>query len=116
MAGIIFFKTQQLKSIIHFYQERIGMTVWLEQADCTILQHGNMQLGFCQRDQTDTCGVITFYYDTREEVDAMYEKFHGCSLQSPQKNDKYKIYHCFVKDPDGRSVEFQQFLEPVGER
>lgn len=89
------------------------MKLWLEQADCIIMKHENLLVGFCQRDQTDTCGMITFYFETQEEVDTMYEKFKECSLQPPQKNDKYKIYHCFINDPDGRSVEFQQFLHPV---
>jgi predicted lactoylglutathione lyase len=113
MAGIIFFKTQQLDLLRSFYVDQIGMEVWLEQADCVILRSGNMLVGFCQRDQTDTCGMITFFYKTREEVDQMYEKFKECSLQPPRKNDKYRIYHCFVQDPDGRSVEFQQFLHPT---
>lgn len=113
MAGIVFFKTQQLDLLKKFYIEQIGMELWLEQADCIILKHENMLIGFCLRDQTDTDGMITLFYKTQEEVDAMYETFKECSLQPPKVNDKYKIYHCFVQDPDGRSVEFQQFLHPT---
>lgn len=113
MAGIIFFKTQHIDLLKEFYSTRIGMEIWLEQADCVILKHGNLLVGFCQRDQTDTCGVITFYYETQDEVDAMYGRFKECSLQPPRKNDTYRIYHCFIRDPEGRTVEFQKFLEPV---
>ena len=26
-------------------------------------------------------------------------------------NEKYEIYHFFAKDPEGRAVEFQKFLQ-----
>ena len=113
MAGIVFYKTTKYHDIVTFYRNTVGMEVWLTQADCTILKHGNFLLGFCQRDSADTCGIITFYYDDRKEVDKMYVKLKDLALDKPKINDKYQIYQFFIHDPEGRTVEFQYFLHPV---
>ncbi len=113
MAGIIFFKTKSLELIREFYIKRIGMELWLEQADCIILKHGNLLLGFCQREDADTQGIITFVYDNTDQVYNMYKKFRTEALAEPVVNEKYNIYHFFAKDPEGRLVEFQYFLQPV---
>ena len=73
MSGIVFHKTCDLATIQRFYTEEIGMKIWLTQAECVILKHGNFLLGFCQRDSYDQDGIITFFYRTREEV----ERFRG---------------------------------------
>lgn len=31
----------------------------------------------------------------------------------PRENTKYRIYHFFGVDPEGRTVEFRHFLHPV---
>ena len=113
MAGIVFYKTTAYKKNIAFYRDMIGMDVWLEQADCTILKHGNFLLGFCRRDTVDACGIITFFYDEQKEVDRMYARVKERALHEPQVNEKYNIYHFFIKDPENRTVEFQYFLHPV---
>lgn len=110
MAGIIFFKTKELNKIRRFYIERIGMEIWLEQADCVIFKHGNLLLGFCQRDECDTQGIITFFYENTDQVYDMYKKFRLEALSEPIVNEKYNIYHFFIKDPEERLVEFQTFL------
>jgi len=114
MSGIIFLRTMDLDMIRDLYIEKIGMELWLEQKDCIILTHDNMMLGFCQRDEKDTQGMITFYFDTNEEVDSFYEKFRDTSDGPPRVNEKYDIYHFFCKDPEGRTIEFQRFLSLPG--
>ncbi len=113
MSGIIFFKTKNLRLIKDFYIERIGMELWLEQADCIILKHGNLLLGFCQREELDTQGIITFVYENTDQVYNMYKKFRVEAMAEPVVNEKYNIYHFFAKDPEGRLVEFQNFLQQV---
>ncbi|MGB9719855.1 MAG: VOC family protein [bacterium] len=113
MSGIIFFKTRNLNSIRVFYTQMVEMDIWLEQSDCVILKHGNLLLGFCQREEVDTQGIITFFYENTDQVYNMYKKFRLEALAEPVVNEKYNIYHFFVKDPEGRLVEFQTFLNPV---
>ncbi|MHA1616793.1 MAG: nitroreductase family protein [Candidatus Njordarchaeales archaeon] len=110
MAGIIFFRTKNLSEIKNFYLNKIGMSVWLEQKDCTILRHGNLLLGFCEREEADTSGIITFFYREKSLVDEMYKKLKEIAITEPKINEKYRIYHFFAKDPEGRTIEFQTFL------
>lgn len=113
LAGIVFFKTNMLEEIIDFYVNDIGMHIWLEQEDCTILVHGNLLLGFCQRDIAEIEGLITFFYPTEEDVDAMYDLLENISTTKPTINEQYQIYQFFAEDPEGRVLEFQAFLHPV---
>lgn len=109
MSGIIFWKTRQLDAVRDFYTRRAGMSVWLEQADCVILKHGNLLAGFCSREEADTGGLVTIFYASRSEVDAAYGRFKDGADAPPRESPKYGIYHFFTKDPEGRGVEFQSF-------
>ncbi|KTG10077.1 glyoxalase [Haloprofundus marisrubri] len=113
MSGIVFFGTENHEAVVEFYTETVGAEVWLEQADCTVLKHGNLLFGFCDRDTTDDCGILTFVYDSREEVDAMADAVGDAAREEPHENETYDIYQFFADDPDGRTAEFQAFLHPV---
>lgn len=113
IPGIIFFRTENLDEIVQFYTERLDMVVWLEQKGCTILNHGNLLLGFCQKDVADTEGVITLFFETREDVDRMYERLEDISTTVPSENDNYKIYQFYATDLEGRTLEFQSFLHRI---
>lgn len=115
MAGIIFLKTKKTEEIRDFYARIIGMDVWLEQADCFILRHGNLLLGFCSRDSVDNAGIITFFYPEKSDVDQMYAELSQYAQNAPTVNDKYNIYHFFARDPEDRTIEFQSFLHPPKE-
>lgn len=106
-----------LDGIIDFYVNELGMHVWLEQPDCVILNHGNLLLGFCDRDSAEVEGMITLFYPTKNDVDAMYDLLKHISTTEPSENERYQIYQFFAEDPEGRALEFQAFLhqiEPVG--
>ncbi len=72
-GGIIFFQTKMQNELNQFYIQKLGCKLWLDQGGCQIFKFGNMLFGFCQRDIVDDLGMITFFYETREEVDAMYQ-------------------------------------------
>jgi nitroreductase len=112
MSGIVFLKTRNLQGMIDFYVNRAGMTVWLTQAECVILKHGNLLLGFCERDEVDLSGVFTIFYESREEVDRAYTEFEDVAKGEPCINDRYQIYHFYARDPEDRVIEFQAFLHP----
>ena len=113
MSGIIFFGTQKIKELKEFYINQVGCELWLDQRDCLIFRHGNLLLGFCQREQVEKQGIITFFYEKKEEVDRLYEKFKEIAVSEPAMNQKYGIYQFFAADPEGRKVEFQYFDYPV---
>ena len=114
MSGLIFFRTRMYDEVVDYYQNTIGMKKWLEQGGCTILQKGNLLLGFCDRDEADTSGMITFFFENTSSVDDYYSLFKTSAIDKPKENPDYRIYHFFTKDPEGRMVEFQTFLHPVG--
>lgn len=113
MSGIVFFRTKNRASVVEFYIEMVGAEVWLEQPDCTILDHGGFRFGFCQRDEIDDCGIITFLYENRAAVDDMHDAVGDAAIDEPHENEKYDIYQFFAKDPDGRMAEFQTFLNDI---
>jgi len=128
-GGLVFLKTTDRPGLVKFYQETIGMEVWLEQPNITILSFGNLLLGFHQLpplssslsennsgNAADVSGMYTFVYPTRTEVDAMYLKLNKETTTAdgpPRVNERYRIYQFFAKDPEGRSLEFQAFLHPL---
>jgi catechol 2,3-dioxygenase-like lactoylglutathione lyase family enzyme len=113
MSGLVFFQTENEQRAVEFYRDRVGAEVWLEQDGCTILHHDEFTFGFCGRDETDTEGIVTFYYDDRAAVDGMYDRLEDVARGPPEDNEQYEVYQFFAEDPDGRTVEFQTFLHPL---
>ena len=113
MAGIVFLKTENLARTLTFYTGPVRMCVWLEQSEITILRHENLLIGFQQHSTSDIAGLVTFFYPRKLDVDAMYEALHSVALEPPRTNNRYRIYHFFARDPDGRIIEFQQFLHDI---
>lgn len=110
-GGIIFFQTKQLDLIADFYLNKVGCQLWLERAECKIFQFGNMLFGFCQREENDSLGMISFNVDSKEKVDEYYKTILSIALSEPKDNSTYGLYHFYAKDPDGRNIEFQYFLD-----
>ncbi len=113
LPGIIFFKTASLADIVEFYVSRLGMKVWLEQEGCTILSHGCFLLGFCQHKEPETEGVITLFYEQKEDVNRKYVELKDISTSEPSENSRYRIYQFYAVDPEGRTLEFQTFLHEL---
>ena len=116
LGGLVFLKTSNRDAVVNFYMNRIGMTIWLEQPNITILSHGNMVLGFHQTvddDRPDLHGMYTFVYPSIEKVDTMYRNLQDIADGCPRFNEKYRIYQFFATDPEGRNLEFQAFLHPL---
>lgn len=122
MSGIVFYGTENRGGVVDFYREELGAETRLEQPDCTVLRHDNLLFGFCDRDETETCGTLTFVYPDRAAVDEVRERLAAASdrrddasapgaVEEPRENERYDIYQLFAEDPDGRTVECQVFLD-----
>lgn len=114
MSGIVFFDTERHDAVVEFYVDAVGAAVWKDQPGCTILDRDGFRFGFCDRETTDDCGILTFVSPDREGVDAMHERLSaddvgGAPREQPHYNETYEIYQFFGSDPDGRTVEFQTF-------
>lgn len=115
-GGIIFFKTLMLEELVKFYIEEVGCELWLKQDGCQILKFNNLLFGFCQCEKSEVNGIITFVYDTPAEVDTVFEKFKSSADAKPRINSQYDIYQFFSVDPEGRTLEFQYFLNEPNEK
>ena len=113
MTGVVFFNTLMLEDLTEFYTQRVGAELWMDQTDCRIFNHGRFLFGFCQREEAETCGILTFIYPDRTGVDRMYERFQDEALGEPKDNSRYPIYNFFARDPEGRMIEFQMFTGEV---
>ncbi len=113
IGGIAFYKTQKLEELKDFYINQVGATMWMDQGDCAILRYGDFLFGFCQREKPDLDGIITFFYEKKEDVDRAYAKFKDTALAPLRMNPNYPIYNFFARDPEGRTIEFQYFTGPI---
>jgi catechol 2,3-dioxygenase-like lactoylglutathione lyase family enzyme len=95
--------------VIDFYTERLGASVVVEQPDCTIVERAGFALGFCDREDPETGGTITFVVPDRAAVDEVYEALEDRARGPPEYSDTYEIYQFFADDPEGRTVEVQCF-------
>jgi hypothetical protein len=110
VSGLVFFRTANHDRVVEWYTETVGATVWLEQPGCTILAYEGFRFGFCEAEETETEGILTFVTDDRAGVDAFHERVGDAAREDPHVNEPYEIYQFFADDPDGRTAEFQTFL------
>ena len=113
VSGLVFFNTTMLPELKRFYMQEVGCELWLDQGVCLIFRYGNLLFGFCQSERADRDGLITFFYQRREDVDHAYAKFRDTAAAPPKENPRFRIYHFYAQDPEGRRLEFQHFLHPL---
>ncbi len=114
---ITFFYTHNLNASTQFYEQMLGLELWLDQGTCRIYTvSGSGYLGFCQASETSTPpddkqSSVIFTLVT-PQVDEWFEylKERGVKFEKPPTlNEKYNIYHCFFHDPSGYLIEIQRF-------
>ncbi len=109
-----------------FYEDVIGLQLVLDQGSARIYRTGgDAYLGICETslvqqgpaaDRKPGGVVFTFVCRTREEVDVWhgYLASRGVTFEkAPALNQRFKIYNCFLRDPDGYLLEIQAFLDPA---
>jgi catechol 2,3-dioxygenase-like lactoylglutathione lyase family enzyme len=111
---IVFFGTDDLEKNKQFYCEILDLKIYKDQKYCLIYEINNKsKIGFCnhmKKNAFEKSPIITFVV---ENVDYFYDTLikKGMKIDSPQYNDKFKIYHFFFEDPDGYTIEVQKFME-----
>ncbi|MDZ8133766.1 MAG: VOC family protein [Nostoc sp. DedQUE04] len=114
---VTFFSTHNLNVSTEFYEQKLGLELWLDQGTCRIYTvSGSGYLGLCQASEklsppTEKQSSVIFTLVT-QQVDEWFEylKKRGVEFEKPPTlNEKYKIYHCFFRDPDGYLIEIQRF-------
>ena len=114
-SHIVFFGTIDLSGTANFYEETLGLTLALDQGKCRIYRvAGEAYIGFCQRDEPPSVEGVIITIVTRQ-VDEYCDMLRTRGVvfeKEPAVNPDYKIYHCFLRDPNGYLVEIQRFDDP----
>ncbi len=114
--AIHFYKVDDLDNVKRFYGDILRLPLYKDQGVCLIycLQHHG-KIGFCTHhpSKKNDASCITFVYQNKAEVDKMYGylKSKLDVVNPPKTNNKFHIYHFFVKDFEGHTLEFQTFMK-----
>ena len=113
---ITFLYTSDLTETIAFYENIMGFELALDQGSCRIYQISpNAFLGLCKRSTIEIDPGNVIFTIVTSKVDVWYEflKAKGVVFEKPPAfNPQYKIYHCFLRDPNGYLIEIQRFEDP----
>ncbi|MBT3389322.1 MAG: VOC family protein [Chloroflexi bacterium] len=111
---ITFLYTRDLAVTSHFYEQIIGLTLWLDQGTCRIYQiTESALLGFCQRPDAQNQHPGVIFTLVTSDVEGWYAMLvaRGVEFEHPPRvNPQYNILHCFLRDPNGYLIEIQRFL------
>lgn len=113
---ITFLYTRDLDATTRFYEEVVRLPLVLDQGSCRIYRTvGDAYVGFCERATAPDEPQGILFTLVADDVDGWYEHFisHGVEVtHAPAVNETYGIYHFFVQDPNGYTIEVQRFLDP----
>lgn len=119
---VTFLYTSDLAATDAFYAGVLGLPLALDQGACHIYRvAGAAFLGFCRQtaniDAVAAQGVIlTLVVNSAAQVDRWYEFLAPAQAhlieKAPAHNERFNIYHLFLRDPNGYLVEIQCFLDP----
>jgi catechol 2,3-dioxygenase-like lactoylglutathione lyase family enzyme len=113
---ITFLYTSDLLQTAAFYEDIMGFELILDQNTCRIYRTSpSAFLGICKRANIEIDPDNVIFTIVTAEVDAWYQFLSdkGVAFEKPPSfNPTYKIYHCFVRDPNGYLIEIQRFEDP----
>jgi catechol 2,3-dioxygenase-like lactoylglutathione lyase family enzyme len=115
-SQITFLYTADLDGTAKFYEDVLGLALTLDQGTCRIYKvSSDGYVGICRREEVpvDLNNVIITIVSP--DVDEWYEYLCERGVlfdKTPEVNTTYKIYHCFLRDPNGYMIEIQEFIDP----
>ena len=118
---ITFIYVTDLEESRKFYEDVFQFQLVLDQGSCRIvstIRGGGGYLGYCERKDrvVDSRGIILTLVTTKIDNWFVYLQSRGVEIPEPPKiNPDYDIYHFFLHDPDGYTLEIQHFLGSVWE-
>ena len=113
-AQITFLYVADLSRSADFYGGALDLELVRDQGACLIYRAaGRGYLGLCSHRPPDPGGVIVTL--VADDVDGWAERLRaaGHEVDGPAANERFALYHLFVRDPDGHLVEIQRFDEPL---
>ncbi len=118
LKGMIsFYGTDKLNAVSEFYLQIPGIELYKDQGKCLIFKiEGGGYLGFCKHldiTKAEKSPIITLLTEDKATVDRIYERFEEAMIETrgaPQLNREFGIYHFFLEDPTGYTLEIQTFI------
>lgn len=114
--GVIsFFGTDNLEETHKFYNEILDLPLYKDQGVCRIYTvPGGGKIGFCSHMAVTHQGKSPIITLLTDDVDGVYDRLLKADYDIPEpptENKQFKIYHFFMSDPNGYTVEIQRFLD-----
>lgn len=112
---IVFLATNDLPQTADFYEDKMGLPLALDQGKCRIYKVAREAfIGFYEQAETPSVeGVIVTIVTRQVDEYCNLLRTRGVVVEKePVYNANYKIYHCFLRDPNGYLVEIQRFEDP----
>lgn len=117
---VTFLYTEDLEAATVFYRDLLALPQVLDQGMCRIFSvTAEAFVGVCHDPEraAEPGGVIVTL--VTDDVDGWHRRLvaDGAVFErDPVYNERFDIYHCFLRDPDGHLVEIQQFRDPAWPR
>lgn len=116
-AQITFLYVRDLQRSGRFYHDILGLPLVLDQGSCRIYRvtGDSAFLGICLGETSETSRDGLIFTVVASDVDGWYQRVtsRGWTCEhAPRVNERFGIYHFFVRDPDGYLVEIQRFTTP----
>ena len=113
---VTFLTVSDLEASSKFYGETLGLRLARDQGSCRIyhLCDGSY-VGICTGKPPQWPKGLTFTM-VSDDVDEWYKHLTnlGVKIRNPPRlNDRYQIYHFYLNDPDGYTLEIQRFTDPL---
>lgn len=114
---ITFIYTRNFPQSTKFYEEILGLSLWLDQGSCRIYQVSqDGYIGICEGvapkmpNEGQQHNVILTLVSQKVDEWYLYLIQKGIKFEKPPTfNKQYNIYHCLFRDPDGYLIEIQRF-------
>lgn len=112
---ITFLYTRDLMATAQFYEQVLGLDLVVDQGTCRIYRvSADGWVGFCERVEAPEKPQGIIFTIVTPDVDGWYARLaeRGVVFEKPpQDNPQYRIYHCFLRDPNGYLIEIQRFWD-----
>jgi catechol 2,3-dioxygenase-like lactoylglutathione lyase family enzyme len=112
---VTFCRVRDLAATARFYEDVLGLPLALDQGSCRIYRvTPTAFVGFCEGDDAPRPEGVILTFVT-PEVDAVCERLRARGVRfekAPRDNPRFRIYHAFLRDPDGYLLEIQRFDDP----
>jgi len=115
---ITWFYYSDLDAVMPFYQETLGLRLWLDQGWAKIFEIGpNAYVGLVDeakgsvKASEDKPVLLTFVVDDVDEWHQDLEQAGVDNLTTPTLHEDIGVYCFFLEDPAGYMIEIQKFVD-----